>query len=211
MVDGTRLRVDMLKEGDIIIAATANGKLTTDTVSLLSLARPETVAMFLTLTTDNNQSLTVTPDHHLPTGEACCSQLKKASELRAGDQLWMADNAHVAAVPVTISKINVAIDEGTFSPVLTAGSFPVIDGLITSFDAITQVQMKALTPWFESMLRVTGSANLFRRLVFGAGLRFIDGFETEGVVPDLSVSFIFSFSMLLPSLLFGKTASLFAA
>ena len=92
-------------------------------------------------------------------------------------------HTHTAATPVTVATIGVAIETGTFSPVLTAGSFPVIDGVVTSFDAIARVRAKALMPQFESVLRATGTANLFRRLIFGAGLKFIDGFETWGGSP----------------------------
>lgn len=173
--DGTPARVATLKEGDSIVATTANGELTTDTVSLLSLAIPDAEATFLTLETDAKKTLTLTPTHHVPTGAVCCSELKQAKELRTGDKMWMVGN-DAAATPVTITKIGAAIETGTFSPVLAGGSFPVVDGLVTSFDAISKVSLKGSMPNFEAMLRATGTANLARRLIYGPA-KFIDGFE----------------------------------
>ena len=50
--DNTPARVDSLKEGDAIVAATAEGDLTTDTVTLVSIAMPERSApALLSLTT----------------------------------------------------------------------------------------------------------------------------------------------------------------
>ena len=64
--DGRPIRVDALKEGDEIVATTDEGKLTTDTVSLLSIAKPEKTGQFLLVTTASNATLTLTPEvrHH---------------------------------------------------------------------------------------------------------------------------------------------------
>lgn len=79
--DGTLSRLDALKEGDTIVAATADGALTTDTVSLLSISQPEDRDTFLMLTTDVNRTLTATGEHHLPVGAECCMHLRKAKEV----------------------------------------------------------------------------------------------------------------------------------
>ena len=64
--DGASVRIDTLKEGDEIMAATADGSLTTGVLSLLSIAHPEAdVDNFLTLTTAANASVTLTHEHHL--------------------------------------------------------------------------------------------------------------------------------------------------
>ena len=65
MADGTVVRVDTLKEGDEIVSVTVDGALTTDTVSLLSIAKPEILERsFLSLATTANVTILITPEHH---------------------------------------------------------------------------------------------------------------------------------------------------
>ena len=118
--DGTVCRIDTLKEGDAIVAATADGAITTDTVSLLSIAKPEAETTFITLTTDVGKTLTLTPEHHLPFGEVCCSNLKKAKEVAEGDMVWTTSGAAL------VTKKGAAIEKGLHSPVLTNGHFPIV-------------------------------------------------------------------------------------
>ena len=81
LASGKVSTVDTLKEGDSIVAATADGSLTTDTVSFLSLAKPSaSVADFVHLRTAS-ANLTLTPAHHLPVGKTCCSELKQAKDV----------------------------------------------------------------------------------------------------------------------------------
>lgn len=109
-----------LKEGEEIVAATAEGTLTTDTVSLLSIAKPEAHAKsLLALRTAANTTLILTPEHHVPIGETCCSTLKKAKDVAVGDTAWTVKDGAVAATAITaISKAN---GRGLHSPVLTHG------------------------------------------------------------------------------------------
>jgi hypothetical protein len=83
--DGTTSRLDALKEGDSIVATTADGTLTTDTVSLLSIAEPDAHAPFVVLTTSANQTLTLTEAHHVPVGASCCANLKQAKDVAIGE------------------------------------------------------------------------------------------------------------------------------
>lgn len=83
--DGTATRLLDLKEGDEIVAASETGTLTTDIVSLLSIAQPEAVATFVNLTTAAGTSLLLTADHHLPVGSVCCSTLKKSKDVTVGE------------------------------------------------------------------------------------------------------------------------------
>lgn len=86
--DGTPSRIDALKEGDEIVAATHDGTLTTDTVSLLSIAKPEVKgAAYVALATDAKKTLTLTPGHHVPVGAACCSTLKLAKDVEVGENV----------------------------------------------------------------------------------------------------------------------------
>ena len=66
LADGTAARVGALKEGDAIVAATADGSLTTGTVSVFSLDDATAQASFVVLSTTNGRTLTLTAEHHLP-------------------------------------------------------------------------------------------------------------------------------------------------
>lgn len=138
--DGLSVRIDTLKEGDEIVAATADGSLTTGVLSLLSIANPEAdVDNFLTLTTAANATVTLTPNHHLPVGVACCSTLKKAKEVSVGEHVWFVEQGKAATTTV-ITK-TVTQGKGLHSPVLTNGAFPIVDDIITSFDSIEKVML----------------------------------------------------------------------
>ena len=138
--DGTSLRVDALKEGDQIVAAATDGSLTTDTVSLLSIAHPEVIVdNFITLSTAAGASLTLTPNHHLPVGPACCSTLKMAKDVSIGEVVHTV--AEGKTTPTKVIGMHVAKATGLHSPVLTNGNFPVVDGFVTSFDSIDKVSL----------------------------------------------------------------------
>ena len=166
--------VDNLKDGDAIVAATADGKLTTDTVSVLSLAKPMASAQFVTLTTEST-TIKLTEGHHVPFGEACCSMLKKAKEVQVGDQIWtVADGAKTAAVQTVIVKAFAAL-KGLHSPVLTNGGFPVVDGVVTSFDDAQTVSLASYTlKYLLPLCKATGSCALFRRTFLNADRQYID-------------------------------------
>ena len=136
LANGTVRSIDALRPGDAIVAVDASGDLTTGIVSTLSTASPEAQASFLNLTTPS-ATLLVTPEHHLPVGAACCTHLKKARDVAVGDVLWTASVTGARAVRVTAK--GVAVGWGLHSPVLTNGAFPVVEGIITSFDRIEAV------------------------------------------------------------------------
>ena len=132
-----------LKEGDVILAAAADGTLTTDTVSLLSIAKPEATATFITLTIAAGKSLNLTAEHHLPIGPVCCSTLKQAKDIAVGETVWTVTGAvsGAATVAATVSAVSRAVKKGLHSPVLAAGSFPIVDGFVTSFDTLQSVTL----------------------------------------------------------------------
>ena len=139
LANGQPSRVDALKEGDEIVAADADGVLTTDTVSLLSFAKPEAQAVtFLTVVTDS-ANLSLTLDHRLPVGAVCCSILKKAKDIIVGDTIWEVKAG--IAVATAVSSVGKVQAKGLHSPVLTHGGFPVVDGVVTSFDSIEKVTL----------------------------------------------------------------------
>lgn len=137
--DGSAALISSLKEGDVIVAATDDGKLTTDTVSLLSIADPQGSSPMVALRTANH-TLTLTLEHHLPVGTSCCSELKQAKDVVVGDLVWTVP----AGTPPVATKVLAKSDVkalGLHSPVLTNGGFPIVDGLVTSFDSIGKVTL----------------------------------------------------------------------
>ncbi len=159
--DGSVAAIASLKEGDVIVAAVADGTLTTDTVSLLSVARPEAVSTFITLTTDVGKSLNLTAEHHLPVGAACCSRLKLAKEIAVGETVWIVSGG--ATVPVTVSHVASAVNKGLHSPVLAAGNFPIVDGFVTSFDNLLSVRLASYgLPTLLRVCKATGTCEAVR-------------------------------------------------
>ena len=180
------------------MAATKHGVLTTDTVSLLSIGKPEAEATFITLVTDVGQTLTLTPEHHLPVGEVCCTNLQKAADVNVGQTVWTVPAGHApmndpmgapihAATPIhtvaTASHVaskHHTIEHGLHSPVMTHGSFPVVDGFVTSFDSIEGVTLAEHgLSYLELILKATGTASLARRVLSpSAGRAHSDAFRT---------------------------------
>lgn len=162
--DGTPSRIDALKDGDAIIAATEDGGLTTDVISMLSIAMPnDKAATYITFSTDANATLTLTPRHHLSVGSSCCSTLKLAEDVAVGETVWtVSANALVAT---TITAKTRGESSGLHSPVLTNGGFPIVDGLVTSFDSIDKVTLAkhGLAPLLNAC-KATGTCDSFREM-----------------------------------------------
>jgi len=196
------LRIDALRAGDTIVTATKHGAVTTDTVSLLSIAKPEAQATFVTLVTDAGQTLTLTPEHHVPVGEVCCTNLQKAKDVDVGQAVWAVSAAlapmdapvhsatlhtvdapvHSATLHTVATKSHVAskhytIEHGLHSPVMTHGSFPVVNGVVTSFDSIEGVTLAELgLTYLEHLLKATGTASLGRHLLSPSSSVYIDAY-----------------------------------
>ena len=162
------MRIDALKQGDAILAGTADGAITTDIVSALSIAQPETHATFLTLTTASGANLTLTPEHHVPVGATCCSTLKQAKDLVIGGTIYQVKEG--AAVATTVTKITHVTKSGLHSPVTIKGTYPVVDGFVTAFDSAAIVHGASYAlPLFEA----SGTTALFRRAFLAAGNKYI--------------------------------------
>lgn len=176
MANGKLARVDSLVEGDSIVAATMNGSITTDVVSMLSIAEAEKRASFITLRTDGNRSLTLTGEHHIPVGRRCCEVLKKAKDVVVGDMIWAMEEHHKI---VTQKVETIAFDKGNglFSPVLANGGFPVVDGFVTSYDSIMHVFLatKGLSTLI-SICRATRTCEFLRRSFFGSTYDYVKPF-----------------------------------
>ena len=119
--------MDELRHGDVIRAVTRDGKLTTDTVSFLSLANADAVATFVRITTEDGTVVTLTPGHRLPVSEACCGTLKLANDVDVGDTIWVAAGEDDAAPsPQRVAATALVEAKGKHSPVLSHGSFPLV-------------------------------------------------------------------------------------
>lgn len=179
LADGTTKRMDAIMEGDELVAATAEGLPTTGKVSLLSIAKPNAEATFVTLVTSTDLKLTLTPEHHLPVGEVCCSNLKKAKDVAVGDTVWAVNPTVVTAH--TVASKGLTIEKGLHSPVLANGAMPVVDGLATAFDSMEMVTLAAYAlPYAIPLCKATGTCSLLRRAIgmySGRVVAYIDGFE----------------------------------
>ena len=174
LADGKIITLDSLKEGDSIVAADADGAITTGSVSLLSVAKPTASAQFVTLTTAST-TLSLTEGHHVPFGEACCSMLKKAKDVEVGDKIWAVANGAKTATMETVTAKSFAALKGLHSPVLTNGGFPIVDGIVTSFDDAQTVSLAARTlKYLLPLCKATGSCELFRRTFLNADRQYID-------------------------------------
>jgi len=179
---GEVARVDALKEGDAVLAATADGALTIDTISLFSLSDAAANAAFVSLATDANTSITLTADHHLPVGAVCCSRLARAKDVAIGDTVWAIAGDTAVASRVVAKELK--IEKGLHSPVLTNGGFPVIDGVVTSFDRIEMVALSSYLAFLLPLCKATGSCSLMRRAIVAAecGLSQVFGASDSSLV-----------------------------
>jgi hypothetical protein len=142
MADGTPRPLSALRAGDAIIAASADGTLTTDTVSTLSLADADVQGTtFVVLTTASGRSLSLTPTHHVPVGAACCADLKQAKDVAVGETVYEAVSASAAVSATQVKEIGTATKPGLHSPVLSHGTMPIVNGVATSFDELHNVRL----------------------------------------------------------------------
>ena len=171
MADGTPRRLDALRAGDAIVAASADGTLTTDTVSILSLADADVQGTtFVVLTTASGRNLTLTPTHHVPVGAACCADLKQAKDVAVGETVYEAVSASAAVRATQVKKIGTATKPGLHSPVLSHGTMPIVNGVATSFDALHKVR---LASYGLPLLEATGLTATFRDTFLGAHRKYI--------------------------------------
>jgi hypothetical protein len=162
MVDGTPRRLDALRAGDTIVAARADGSLTNDIVSHLSLADADVQSTsFVVLTTESGRNLTLTPTHHVPVGATCCANLKEAKDIVVGETVYEAVVS--AAVRATkVKKIGTVTKSGLHSPVLSHGAMPIVNGVVTSFDSMEIVRLAA---YALPILEAAGLTATFRDAV----------------------------------------------
>ena len=169
LASGAKRSLNTLQLGDEIVVATAAGVLTTDTVSALTLADNNAVSTFLVLSTATGHNVTLTEGHHVPVGPSCCATLKTASEMKLGDTMWIVSTTG-AAIPAAVTKIAQVSKMGLHSPVMTHGSFPLVDGVVTAFDSI---HMVTAAGYFLPMLETTGTIELFKSVALHRERKYI--------------------------------------
>ena len=171
MADGTPRPLSALRAGDAIVAASADGTLTTDTVSLLSLADADVPSTtFVVLTTASGRSLTLTPTHHVPVGAACCANLKQAKDIAVGETVYEAVSSSAAVSATQVKEIGTETKPGLHSPVLSHGTMPIVNGVATSFDELHNVR---LASYGLPLLEATGLTATFRDAFLGAHRKYI--------------------------------------
>ena len=160
-----------MTKGDTIVAATLDGAVANDEVTLLSIALPERTAPFISLSTAN-ATLRLTSEHHLPVGPTCCDSVKKAKDVVKGDVVWTANIKAISSMVIT--EVSVANGVGLHSPVLMNGGFPIVDGFVTSFDSLEKVKLarKGLSSVLAACT-ASGTCELFRNLFFGGDDKYV--------------------------------------
>ena len=196
LADGAKRRIDTLATGDRILAATADGSLTYDVVSSFSLAQRDVTAAFVELWA-TSRVLALTPTHHLPVGSTCCTILKQAKDVHIGETVWSIE--HVGGsrrilVPQNVTHVGVRKDSGLHNPLMRHGSFPLVDGVVTSYNSYPTVARNALfVPIAE--VHFLPLARCLVAIVNSKTMRYIDGVVVEPMRPILSTTMLVVTSM----------------
>jgi hypothetical protein len=174
--DGSLARIDSLKEGDSLLAMTTDGKLMTDSVSLLSIAEPSRMSDFVTLATDAGAKLNLTAGHHIAVGPSCCSNLKKAKDVAVGESVWVMAAGRPLPVAQKVVSKGIVHETGLHSPVLTHGGLPIVSGFVTAFDSLEVV--KAAQAGLAAMIQLCKASNTCDTVLKGM-FRTIDSLRTH--------------------------------
>ena len=175
--DGSIRTIDLLKQGDLILAAAPNGQLVYDEVSFLSVSTPAARgSSFVRITTDANASLTLTPTHHLSVGPTCCSEdVVQAMDIQVGHLVWIAPLHSAAAVagarlvPARVTSIDVVTDDGLHNPLLSGGGYPVVDSIVTATNCKhAQSRSRSWAPWLGWGCTLTGTCDRVARMIHRA-------------------------------------------
>lgn len=159
-----------LVPGDAIVSARKDGSLAIDTVSRFSLATHDSFGPFLEVSTADQAAvptkpLRLTRDHHLPAGETCCSNVIQAKELVVGETIWRSSEAG-ELVAATVTGLKYVHDAGHINPLLVNGGFPVVDGVVTTFNTNAIVAFDSVAvPIVEAFCEATGTWDATRRVI----------------------------------------------
>ena len=113
-------------------------------------------------------------------GPSCCGTLKQAKDIAVGEIVWAfpaniapaasdagtAEAAGGALLRMVVTARATTTGRGLHSPVLSHGSYPVVDGLVTSFDSARAVSLASYgLPWLLWACKATSSCELVRKLI----------------------------------------------
>jgi len=98
--------------------------------------------------------------------------LQLAKDVAVGTTVWSVATGVPFPTPVTAKAATKAA--GLHSPVLTGGGFPVVNGVITSFDSIEKVTLAkhSLAPLLAAC-KATATCNKFRSMFLNEALEYI--------------------------------------
>ena len=94
---------------------------------------------------------------------------RSLNTLQLGDTMWIVSTTG-AAIPAAVTKIAQVSKMGLHSPVMTHGSFPLVDGVVTAFDSI---HMVTAAGYFLPMLETTGTIELFKSVALHRERKYI--------------------------------------
>jgi len=81
-------------------------------------------------------------------GSQCCFNLKMAKDVVLGDHVWLTEGHEL--ISSEISHISLTVKEGLHNPLMKKGGFPVINGIVTSYNTARVVKRNAvLVPLVE--------------------------------------------------------------
>jgi len=168
--NGKTIPVSQLKYGDTILSVTSEGVIGTDIVSRFSHSDARaTSALFVTLQFERGGSLELTPNHHLPVGEECCTRLKHANEIVPNDVIWIVDGGKKPhdLERAKVVQVGTTFKDGLYSPVLLHGGFPVVNNVVTAFDSLVKVlAAKHGLRFLEAACTATDTCDTIRTFFF---------------------------------------------
>ncbi|XP_071755400.1 sonic hedgehog protein [Centroberyx gerrardi] len=160
--DGSKKAVKDLQVGDKVLAADDEGNpIYTDFIMFLD-QDSATRRLFYVIETDSEEKITLTAAHLLFVGLNSTDDRMTAvfaSQVQAGQQVFVFDDAQHQLKPVTVKRIYTQEHEGSFAPVTVQGSV-VVDQVLASCYAVIEdhdLAHWALAPvrlahWVSSLL-----------------------------------------------------------
>ena len=130
-----------------------------DSVSLFSLAQRAEQTPMLRLATAK-RALTLTPDHRLPVGPTCCSNVVQAKDVQVGDAVWLAGSEGQWARRSEVVSIASVLAAGLYNPVLSGGGLPIIDGTVTAPNTASRMRLNShVVPLLEKACAAMGTCD----------------------------------------------------
>jgi hypothetical protein len=156
---GATVPMSQLNPGDRVLSADASGNLFYDKVFRVTHWDQESTGSFVKLTTESGNALELTSDHYVHVGGLEHANLKLASEVAAGDELFVV-GADGSVTVSTVTEAGKTSGQGLFN-VHTLSSRVVVNGVVSS-------HFSKESSWGSS----NGAAPLWYKLVDAAAAVF---------------------------------------